>query len=306
MEFSQLRSFVEVARHGHLTRAADQLHLSQPAISAKIKSLEETLGATLFHRSSTGMALTIAGKHLLPHAQGVLEAVRHLRGAAKQLNGQVAELLRLGTVLDGNVVRAGELLSRSMREYPHIDIELHHLVSHQALASVRAGALDASFYFGPEPGPDLKAVPLRDIAYRVAIPRDWVTGRERPKWQTLVDRPWVVTPEGSSHRMLVLQMFADRGAQPSRFVEADNESLILNLVETGVGASLVRDELATPSHTAGRIAVLGGAPWRTRLWLVYPRGRESEPMLEALLKVMREVWHLGPEGPPTGAVGVFT
>ena len=69
MELYQLRSFVAVAEAGHLTRAADRLHISQPAVSAQIKALEEELEVELFQRRSSGMALTAAGKRLLGEAQ---------------------------------------------------------------------------------------------------------------------------------------------------------------------------------------------------------------------------------------------
>ena len=65
MEISQLRAFVEIAKLGQLTRAADRLHLSQPALSGQLKALEESLGVSLFERSSSGMTLTSGGRSLL-------------------------------------------------------------------------------------------------------------------------------------------------------------------------------------------------------------------------------------------------
>lgn len=292
MEFSQLRSFIEVARHGNLTRAADRLHLSQPAISAQIKQLEEELGGALFHRSSSGMALTPVGKRLLPHAETVLHAAQELRDTARALQGDVAANLRLGTVLDGSVVRVGDLLTRALVDYPHVDVELHQIVSFEALPLLRAGDLDASFFFGPDPGPEFGAVRLREIGYRVATPAAWARELADAGWETLVERPWVVTPEGSSHRGLVLQMFGEHGARPERMIEADNESLILNLVESGVGISLVREEVAQPAVEEGRLAFWQDVELRTGLWLVYPLGRRDDAVIDALLRMIVEVWGL--------------
>ena len=76
MELYQLRSFAAVAELGHLTRAAEKLHISQPALSAQIKALEDELGVALFERVSSGMVLTSAGRKLLPEAQKVVAAAQ--------------------------------------------------------------------------------------------------------------------------------------------------------------------------------------------------------------------------------------
>ncbi|HET9763875.1 MAG TPA: LysR family transcriptional regulator, partial [Casimicrobiaceae bacterium] len=72
MELSQLRAFVEIAKAGQLTRAAERLHLSQPALSGQLKALEEGLGISLFERTSTGMTLTPGGRSLLAEAERIL------------------------------------------------------------------------------------------------------------------------------------------------------------------------------------------------------------------------------------------
>ncbi|HXU65990.1 MAG TPA: LysR family transcriptional regulator, partial [Casimicrobiaceae bacterium] len=79
MELYQLRSFAAVAELGHLTRAAERLHVSQPAVSAQIKALEDELSVLLFERGATGMALTAAGRALLPEALRVIAATQSLR-----------------------------------------------------------------------------------------------------------------------------------------------------------------------------------------------------------------------------------
>src|SRR5512132_3021261 len=100
MDLNQLRSFVAVAKHGHLTRASESLHLSQPALSAQIKALEEGLGVTLFRRSPTGMSLTPSGRVLFEEAERTMAAVAQFQQAALALKGVPTGKLTLGTVLD--------------------------------------------------------------------------------------------------------------------------------------------------------------------------------------------------------------
>jgi len=291
MDLTQLKSFVTVAKLGHLTRAAEAVHLSQPAISGQIKSLERDFGVALFERTPSGMVLTPAGKRLLPYAKAVIGDVRDLRQAALKLSSQLTGRLRLGTVLDPAFLRVGELIATAFERHPAVELDLHQVVSHDALEQVRSGELDASFYFGALP-PDLAGVELRTIDYRVLVPAGLEAGV--PDWARLAAHPWIVTPERSSHRQLVLQLFAQQGGELARTVEADNESVITDLVESGVGVGLIRDEIAQQSARAGRTVIWPGASMRTRLWLVHAKERGTDPLLRAILDVIAEIWDPAP------------
>jgi DNA-binding transcriptional LysR family regulator len=292
MDFNHLRTFIAVSRHGHLTRAAESLHLSQPAVSGQIRALEESVGLSLFVRSPTGMTLTPLGRVLLKEAERAVGALHEFQRVAKRLRGEVAGKLTLGTVLEPTVLRVGELLARALERHPRLEIELHHVVSHEALAEVRNGSLDASFYFGKRPAPDLVSIPLRDITYRVCVPVAWSTELASAPWDALAARPWIAAPEASSHRQLVLEVFASRTPLPERLIEADNESVIANLIESAVGISVLRDETAQPLLQEGRIAVWPGASIATRLWLTRAAERRGDPLIDALLGLLGEVWDL--------------
>lgn len=290
MDLNHLRTFVSVAQFGHLTRAAETLHLSQPALSAHIKSLEEEFGVALFERSSSGMTLTPAGRRLLVEAEQIIGAVEHLKHSAQELRGEPTGKLKLGTVLEPSILRVGDLLLRAGERFPQIEIELNQVMSSDALARVRNGTLDASFYFGARPEPDFTCIFLRDIVYRVTMPAAWAPELAGAQWEALAQRPWIVAPEPSSHRQLVMELFRDRGPQPERIVETDNESVINNLVESGVGISLIRDEVATHSGEEGRSVVWPGTEVTTQLWLVHAAERDADPLLGALVSVLRDVW----------------
>src|SRR5580765_8171470 len=177
MDLNHLRSFVAVAKFGHLTRASEALHLSQPALSSHIKTLEEQFGVMLFERTPTGMSLTPSGRRLLVEAEQIIGAVRHLAHSAQDLRGQPTGHLKIGTVLNPATLRVGELISRAL--------ELYQVMSSDVLARLRNGTLDAGFYFGDKPEGDLDSIPLRDIAYRVTLPAtrsDELLGAE---WETI-------------------------------------------------------------------------------------------------------------------------
>ncbi|MFO7539587.1 MAG: LysR family transcriptional regulator, partial [Chloroflexota bacterium] len=96
MELYQLRTFVAVAEEGHLTRAAERLHTSQPSLSAHIKALEDELGVPLFVRTPKGMRLTHAGSVLKSKAHTALKTVDAIRFEAAQLKNELGGALRIG------------------------------------------------------------------------------------------------------------------------------------------------------------------------------------------------------------------
>lgn len=291
MELYQLRSLVTVADESHLTRAAERLHISQPAVSAHIKALETELGALLFERTPTGMVTTPAGRPLVERAREVLAAADNLRRAAVGLQGEAAGRLRLGTLADPQVIRLGELLQRTVERYPLLDLELHHEMSGAALDGVREGRLDASFYFGDEPEPEIAAIALRTVVYRVAVPAAWKDRIASADWNAIAALPWVVTPATSTHNRLVSRLFGEHGVQPPLdHIEADNEAVITSLVVSGVGASLIRDEVAREHLAAGEICVWDRARLDTTLWFIYPRAQGTNPLLGALVDVLRKTW----------------
>ena len=290
MDLNHLRSFVAVAKFGHLTRASEALHLSQPALSSHIKTLEEQFGLTLFERTPSGMTLTPSGRRLLIEAEQIIGAVRHLAHSAQDLRGQPTGRLKIGTVLNPATLRVGETISRALERYPQMELELYQMMSSDVLTRLRNGTLDAGFFFGPAPERGLDSLALREVVYRVTLAAQRAGELLGAPWETVAQQPWIVAPAPSSHHQLVMNLFADGEPRPERIIEADSESVINDLVEAGVGASLIRDEIAAQSVEAGRSVVWPGREVTTNLWFVHPADRRTDPLIVALRNVQHDVW----------------
>jgi len=295
MELYQLRSFAAVAELGHLTRAAERLHISQPAVSAQIRALEDELGTPLFERVSSGMVLTAAGRDLLPAAEKVLDAAVALRNRAKALQGEVTGRVRVGTVSDPEFTRVGEFLAHALHAYPLLGIEIHHEVSGEAFDKVRDGELDASFYYGNREHPDVVAMPIVNFAYRIVAPAAWGDRLRHASWDELVQMPWIVSPGISTLRILLDELFAARGSAPASRVEADNEAVMRSLAIAGGGVTLMREDIALEAAAAGEVALWNKVRLPTTLKFVYLRQREADPQMRALLKVLHQTWTSAPE-----------
>lgn len=290
MELYQLRSFVAVAEAGHLTRAAEKLHVSQPAVSAQIKALEDELELALFERTSSGMLLTAAGARLLADAEKVLAAAQAMRNEAKALKGEVAGKVRVGTTSDPGFIRVGEFLNTTVERYPLLQVELHQEVTGAAFAKVRDGALDASFYYGELEHPGVEGLRLRESTYRVAAPAAWSDRVVDADWSQIALQPWVITPSISTHHKLVRALFDKHGIEPTKVVEADQESVIANLVVSGVGLSLIREDLALEKEAAGEVCLWRDVRLETTLWFIYLAARQDDPVIRALLAVLHDTW----------------
>ncbi|HXX86741.1 MAG TPA: LysR family transcriptional regulator [Casimicrobiaceae bacterium] len=290
MELYQLKGFAAVAGQGHLTRAAERLHISQPALSAQIKALEDELGVELFERLPSGMALTSAGKRLLAKAQSVIAAAQALNSEARALRGEVAGRVRLGTTADPELVRLPQLLATAVERYPLLEIELHHEVSGAAFEKVRDGALDTSFYYGNLAHPAVASQVLRELDFCVVAPAAWRDQVERASFAALAKEPWILTPMISTYRALSDELFSKHGITPATLIEADNEAVIRSLVAAGLGIALMRDDLARALVDANEACVWNGARLTTTLQFLWRQEQGRDSVTLALLDLVGDVW----------------
>ncbi len=294
MDLNQLRSFIAVAECGNLTRAAERVHLSQPAVSAQIKALEDSLEQRLFHRSSAGMELTQAGRRLLELSERVVVAADELKLAARALKGEVAGKLRIGTLSDPQFIRLGEFMGRALERYPLLELELQNGITATALAHVKDGTLDASFYFGDFAEPGIDSLALGEMAYRVTAPAAWASRIATADWSGIARMPWVLPPEASIINRQVRALFREHGVELETHIAADNEGVIANLIESGVGLSLMREDLAFAKQRGGTVCVWDRTRICTVLRFIHLRERALDPAIRALLEVLGETWSLAP------------
>jgi len=293
MELYQLRTFAAVAETGHLTRAAERLHVSQPAVSAQIKALEDVLDVRLFERGPTGMTLTRAGTRLLEEARKVLVAAEEMKNIAKALKGEVAGRLRIGTVSDPDFIRLGGFSERAMRRFPLLELEFHNEFSGAAVEAVRDGTLDAAFYVGRLVPGHMEGLALREMPFRVVGPAAWADRLRQADWNALAALPWVLMPSNSTHSELAQALFRDHAMEPPRLIEADQESVIANLVVSGVGLSLLPERLALELQAAGEICIVGDTRLNAALWFICLRERANDPLLTGVVEALKDTWSLG-------------
>jgi DNA-binding transcriptional LysR family regulator len=167
VELRQLRAFLMVATVGHFGQAAEQLHLTQPALTQRVQALERELGVRLFERNAREVRLTAAGQLLLPHAQKLAEqneeALRELRDYRSGTTGQV----RIAYHSAGDSALAGSIIAEFRRRFPGVEVETASGSSGANLQRLRDASADAAFALMPAGHPD--GIAVRTIRHEEII-----------------------------------------------------------------------------------------------------------------------------------------
>lgn len=291
MDLKHIRTFAAVAREGNLTRAAEHLHVTQPALSLQLKNFQESLDLTLFARTAQGLAPNADGRALLPSALRILDAMEDFQRAIGALRDTVQGELRIGTILDPEFLRLGATLQYLVEHYPKIRPTLRHGMSGSVGRQVRAGDLDVGFYLGPagatSGAPLLEVLPLASFTYYVVAPKGWgaqVAGRG---WQEIAALPWIWTPPDSVHHRLLATKFDALGIVPNAVAEVDQEASMLDLVRSGVGLSLVRDSIALRESQANGLLLLPGLAIPAELSFITQAVRQGDPLVAAAFAAVR-------------------
>lgn len=289
MDLTQLRAFLAVAHAGNLTRAAASLHVTQPAVSLQIKTLQTRLNVQLFTRTPTGMALTNDGAKLLPYAERTIAAAEELRLTARTLHVTVSGSLSIGTILDPEFLRLGPFLKRLVETYPQLATRLQHGMSGTILQQVKNETLDAGFYIGA-PGKEFCNQILTAFTYNVVAPQGWKNRVAGKDWSALAALPWIWTPPESAHHRLLTKVFSQNKVTPHKVALVDQESSMLDLVKSGVGLSLVRESIALREAHVHGLAIADSVSLKTELLFIALAKRKNETVIASAFSLLKDLW----------------
>lgn len=294
MEYYHLRTFVAVAEEEHLTRAAERLNASLPAVSAHIRGLEDELGVALFSRTPRGMRLTAEGRALLGEARAALQGVEAVRVRAGALRQDVTGVARIGLNNEAARMRVAELLTVMTRRHPGVELHLVNSSSPRILDNVRQGKLDVGFIYDNiiEPGHELTALALEDVPMAVVGPTSWADRVCGAGWDELAGLPWVWFSERCPFQYVLEASFACRGLPLNKVMVGDNDATLRTLVAAGIGLTLLRRDDALDAQAAGEVCLWGGAGMTLGLSLIHRRERAADRLIEAVSSAVAEVWGL--------------
>lgn len=298
-----LNAFVAVAREGNVSRAAEKLHLTQPAVSLQLKRLSEDTGLTLFTRTAKGLELTRDGTALIAKAEKVRSAVMEFAQTARRVSGDVRGTLRIGTIVDPDFIRLGRFLSLLVEGFPDLRTKLVHGMSGEVINRIVSDQIDVGFFLGslspyetslghPKEvgGSMFHDRKLTTFRYQVLAPKGWedrVIGKD---WRALADLPWIGTPEDSVHSRLLRSEFAGQDIVPNYVCLVDQEPSMLAMVRSGVGLSLCRESIALDEMQTRGLVVADKVSIQTSLRFIALKSRATDPNVKAAFEVLDSAW----------------
>ncbi len=180
MDFKQLRAFLTVADTGNVTRAAEALHLVQPAVSRQLRMLEEDVGAALFERERHGMVLTEAGQALVGYARRAMLELERARAEIDGAAAGVGGLVTLGLLPSTTDILSSPLVSAIASQYPGIRVRIAMGYAGTLLRWLESGEVDAALLYGAERSAEVQTTPLVEEPLWVIAPREANLRRDQP------------------------------------------------------------------------------------------------------------------------------
>ncbi|HLB04257.1 MAG TPA: LysR substrate-binding domain-containing protein [Gaiellaceae bacterium] len=286
MLLAQLTSFVEIARTGNLSRAAEALFVTQPALTSRLQVLERELGSELFVRTRRGMRLTAAGKAFLPFAVRSLETVAEGRRLVAEIAQGGAGELTIGAAPAVSTYVLPALLKEFHEAHPKVRLSVRTGHSEEVLELVLRGQVEvgltrqlrhADIVSEPVYEDELVLVANRDhpFARRVVI-----------RMEELASEELILFDRTSSYHDLTNALFRAAGVEPAGVMELDNIDAAKKMVQQGLGVALLPQTAVAAELDAGslRVVVIAGA----------------EPVRRQIVAIRRR-----DAGPPSGAAAAF-
>ena len=298
MELRQLAVFVAVAEEGSFTRAADRLYVVQSAVSAGVRNLERELDATLFDRSTHKVALSDAGRALLPEARATLAAAAAARDAVDAVRGAIRGTVVLGT-LQAQGMRSIDLagvLAAFRSEHPGVEVQIRQGGSLDMTTRVRDGQLDLAFVALPDqqfPGAELLPLASEPIVLAVAADHP-LAARTRVELSALAAETIIDFPDGWGIRMANDRAFTAAGVTRHIAYEVGDTASVIGFIRHGLAVGLLPASLFEDVSGIVFVPIRGRAP-RFLTAIATPSNRRPTAASRALLQTLQAHTNREPE-----------
>lgn len=291
MEFKQLRSFIAVARALSFSRAARELHLSQPALSAQIMALEADLGVLLLERNRRTVRLTRAGMSLLADAEVLLEQAAAAKLRASRYASGDAGHLRIAFVASATAELVPAIVLAFRANYPHVTLELKNLPTVVQVEALAARTLDAGFVRLPLTAPSLSITPLHGEPFALVIAKNHPLARQkRLTVAHLAQEPFIAYGQRWAPEFYQTWTGICRraGFTPVVVQETAEMDTALALVAAGMGVAILPEGVANRYRRTLRVERLADEKVRSQIGIAVARDSVN-PLTENLIALAQKV-----------------
>ncbi len=279
----QLKVFDTVARHLSFSRAAEELHLTQPAVSAQVKELEGHAGLALFERVGKKTYLTDAGATLLTYARAILAQLHDAEEALARMKGVAGGRLNVAVISAGDYFFP-RLLAVFMRRHPGVTLNLTVHNREELLHRLAENLTDLAVMVRPPAGIDIVHEAFAPHAYAiVAAPSHPLAGRRRIGFERVLRERFIVRERGSDTWMSMVEAFGERMRDVRVAMEIRSNETIKQAVIAGMGVAFMSEHAIVQDIQLGNLTILDvvGFPARRHWFVVHRRTKRLPPVAQA-------------------------
>lgn len=274
LALNQIEAFVEVVRAGSISRAAERLSISQPAITARIQALEAAMGARLFVRSRAGTRLTDAGRTLLPYAERGLIALQRGRELVAEVADGEAGRLTIGAAPAVSTYVLPAMLRQFQARHPAVQLSVRSGHSEEVLEMVLREEVEIGL-MRPIRHAEIESTPLyEDELVLVVSPGHAFAASGSVAMASMTTEHLILFDRTSSYHELTSSILREAGIRPRGWIEVDNIDAAKRMIEEGLGVALLPRTAVNSEISEGRlreVAVTDMAPVRRRIVVVRRR-----------------------------------
>jgi LysR family transcriptional regulator, nitrogen assimilation regulatory protein len=240
MDITQLRTLIHVAELGSLSKAADRLHIAQPALSRQMRMLEKELGVQLFDRHGRGMIVTDAGRDVLRHAQQIMIEMEEIRASVGDEDAPLRGHVSIGMPPTVSDIMSVPLVKAISSRHPEATIRIVAAYSAYLLDWLHRGDLDVAILFETRLTRSLRSTPLLEEVLCLIGPPESGLRQDAPvSFEMLGQRKLLLPSQGNGLRTIVEQCACETGTVLDVRIEADNFSTLKDLVRSGHGLTIL-------------------------------------------------------------------
>lgn len=292
LNFNRLRVFCQTARYLSCTRAAEKLYITQPAVTAQIKLLEDSCNLKLFKKKGRRIFLTDEGKTLYDYAAKVFEYEKEIEDLIDDLKELKRGMLRLGTSKSYARYFMPFLITSFRDAYPHIKIHLDEGSSLDMIHSLLDFKNEVAVIAKIEDNPEICFIPFsREELVLILAPEHPLARKRYIRLAELAGEPLIMKERGSATRKLVIALFDDNGISPEILMETGNAEFIKQLVQRGDGVSFIVKEAAAVELQEKKLVTVPIKGQRIFLdvSIAYLKKQHLSPSAQAFLSILLKI-----------------
>lgn len=290
MEIDQIETFLAVGTYGGFHRAAAALRISQPAVSARIRALEDSLGVKLFTRTGGTLAISPAGKALRPHAEQLLRDVTKARQAVHELQPSSGGTLSVAAALSVCTYFLPDVMKDYQATNPKVMVSLRSGTSAQVLKMVLDGEVEIGVARSLN-HPEVETMTLRDDPLiLVGHPKHPAAQRRQVRLEDVETMPLIFFDRGSSDWTLTQSLFRRAGQLPNTVLEVETIEAAKRMVERKLGLSFLPQIAVVHELRKGKLVaveITNAEALRRNLDVIYPRHRALTRDAQKLLELLQ-------------------